>query len=78
MDARAKMVAACKKHNKIAGVFLFGTDRVKEFIEAGFTMIAIGNDLHHVLTQSASHLKTLTDITKAKGGCWTPKPTALF
>ena len=38
------MLAACAKYNKIAGIFLFGTDRVSEFLRKGFTLISIGND----------------------------------
>ena len=42
---------ASKANKKILGIFLFGTDRVAEFIEKGFAFFSIGNDLHHLLTQ---------------------------
>ena len=41
-----------RKNNVILGLFLFGTARVGEFLEKGFTFISIGNDLHHVLDAS--------------------------
>lgn len=44
VQATDKMLAACKKHNKLAGLFLFGTERVAEFLNKGFTLISIGND----------------------------------
>jgi len=77
-DATDKMLAACKKYNKIAGIFLFGTDRVAEFMKRGFTFISVGNDLHHVLTQTGAHVKALEDITKGVGKAWTRQPTKLL
>ena len=40
-----KLLAACKKHNKIAGLFLFGTDGVEEHISPDFAMKASINAL---------------------------------
>jgi len=77
-EATDKMLAACKKYNKLAGVFLFGTDRVAEFLGKGFTFISVGNDLHHVLTQSATHVKNLEEISKKADKPWTRHPTSLF
>src|SRR3954447_2724612 len=54
-DATEKLKAACKKNNLILGVFLFGTSRVGEFLEKGFPFFSVGNDLHHLLTQSAAY-----------------------
>ena len=51
-DATDKLRAAAKANNVILGLFLFGTDRVGEFLEKDFTFISLGNDLHHVLTQT--------------------------
>jgi len=66
-DATSKMLEACKKHNVIPGLFLFGTDRVGEFLKKGFPLISIGNDLHHLLTQADSHLKKIEEIRKNVG-----------
>ncbi len=66
-DATDKMLAACKKNNVIPGLFLFGTDRVGEFLKKGFTMISVGNDLHHVLTQAGTHLDKISQIRKSVG-----------
>src|SRR5437660_4195697 len=52
--ATQSLVNATKKNNIILGLFLFGTARVGEFLDKGFTFISIGNDLHHVLTQACS------------------------
>ena len=76
--ATNKLVAAARAHNVILGLFLFGTARVGEFLEKGFTFISIGNDLHHVLTQSGAYVKDLEEIAKSKGKSWARRPTALF
>jgi len=58
-EATQALVDNAKKNNVILGIFLFGTDRVKEFEGKGFTFIAVGNDLHHVHTQAATYLATI-------------------
>lgn len=65
-DATKKLIDACKKHNKTPGVFLFGTDRVGEFLDLGFPFISVGNDLHHVLTQTGGHIAKIEEITKTR------------
>jgi len=77
-DATNKMIAAIQKNNKIAGLFLFGTDRVAEFLKRGFTFVSIGNDLHHVLTQSATHVKNLEEISAKNDKQWKRQETSLF
>jgi len=77
-DATNKLVAAAKKNNIILGLFLFGTSRVGEFLDKGFTFISIGNDLHHVLTQSSAYVNDVEKIAKEKGKSWARRPTALF
>lgn len=76
--ATDKMIAACRKNNKILGLFLFGTDRVAEFIKKGFVFISIGNDLHHIMTQAQTHMKTLKEITKSESKNWQPRPSVLL
>jgi len=73
-DATKLLVDTCKKHEKIPGVFLFGTDRVAEFIERGFPFISLGNDLHHVLTQTTTHLNKVEEVSKNK---WKKQENAL-
>lgn len=68
--ATNSLIETCKKYNKILGLFLFGTDRVAEFIKKGFTFISIGNDLHHMLTQSGAHCKSLEEIAKTEKKEW--------
>ena len=60
--ATNSLIHAAEKHKKTLGLFLFGTERVAEFVKKGFTFISIGNDLHHVLTQAQSHMKALQTI----------------
>ena len=61
----ARQITNAKKNDITLGVFLFGTDRVGEFLEKGFNFISIGNDLHHIQTvpprppHSATHPSTL-------------------
>ena len=76
--ATDKLIAAARKNNAILGVFLFGTDRVGEFLDKGFTFISIGNDLHHVLTQAGAYVQKMEAIAEEKGKSWTRRPTALF
>jgi len=77
-EATNKLVAAARKNNIILGIFLFGTSRVGEFLEKSFTFVSVGNDLHHVLTQSGAYVKDLEEISKSKGKAWTRRDTALF
>ena len=77
-EATDKLVATAKAKNVVLGIFLFGTDRVKEFYDQGFNFISIGNDLHHCLTQTAAHVNKVEDITAESAKPWTRQPTALF
>lgn len=72
------LIGAAKKNDKILGVFLFGTDRVGEFLDKGFTFISIGNDLHHVLTQATAYVQSMEAIAAEKGKNWTRRPTNLM
>lgn len=77
--ATQDLINAARKNNVILGLFLFGTARVGEFLEKGFSFISIGNDLHHVLTQSATYVADMEKIAKEKSKAgWTRRPTALF
>jgi len=78
LAATNKLIAEAKKNNVILGLFLFGTARVGEFLEKGFTFISIGNDLHHVLTQVGAHVAAIEGIAAEKGKPWTRRPTALL
>src|SRR6201993_2929199 len=76
--ATEKLKAAARKNNVILGLFLFGTSRVGEFLDKGFSFVSIGNDLHHVLTQTAVYVKDVEEIAKSKGKTWARRATALF
>ena len=76
-QATQALVDAATKNNVILGLFLFGTSRVGEFLEKGFTFISIGNDLHHVLTQAGAYVKEMETIAESKGKQWARRPTAL-
>jgi 4-hydroxy-2-oxoheptanedioate aldolase len=76
--ATEKLIAAARKNNVILGLFLFGTSRVGEFLDKGFSFISIGNDLHHLLTQAGTYVKDVEEIAKSKGKSWARRPTALF
>lgn len=77
-EAIDKLLAACKKHNKIAGLFLFGTDEVEAHIKKGFSFIAVGNDLHHILVSNTNMVNSLRDVTKNTGHNWTGTKSALI
>src|SRR6202051_487249 len=72
------LTAAANKNGVILGLFLFGTSRVGEFLDKGFTFISIGNDLHHVLTQSGAYMKDVSAAAKEKSKQWQPRPSALL
>ena len=76
--ATQKLIDNAKKNNVILGLFLFGTARVGEFLEKGFTFISIGNDLHHVVTQAGAYVNDMETIAKSQGKPWKRRPTALF
>jgi 4-hydroxy-2-oxoheptanedioate aldolase len=76
--ATQALINAAKKNNIILGLFLFGTARVGEFLDKGFTFLSIGNDLHHVLTQAGAYVADVERIAKEKGKSWTRRPTSLF
>ena len=76
--ATEKLVVEARKNKVILGLFLFGTSRVGEFLEKGFTFISIGNDLHHVLTQATAYVKDLESIAADKGKQWARRPTSLM
>ena len=75
--ATQKLIDNAKKNNVILGLFLFGTTRVAEFLDKGFTFISIGNDLHHVLTQAGAYMGDMEAAAKEKGKTWKRRPTAL-
>jgi 4-hydroxy-2-oxoheptanedioate aldolase len=76
--ATKKLVEHARKNNVILGLFLFGTARVGEFLEKGFTFISVGNDLHHVLTQAGAYVGDMEKVSQEKGKTWKRRPTALF
>jgi 4-hydroxy-2-oxoheptanedioate aldolase len=76
--ATTKLIEHARKNKVILGLFLFGTSRVGEFLEKGFTFISVGNDLHHVLTQTGAYVNDIEKVSKEKGKPWARRPTALF
>lgn len=76
--ATQTLIDEASKNNVILGVFLFGTSRVSEFMEKGFTFISTGNDLHHVLTQASAYVKDMEAIATTKGKSWKRQPSALI
>lgn len=76
--ATQKLIDHAHKNKVILGLFLFGTARVGEFLERGFTFISIGNDLHHVVTQAGAYVNDMEAISRNQGKNWTRRPTALF
>lgn len=77
-SATQKLIDEARKNKVILGLFLFGTARVGEFLEKGFTFISIGNDLHHVLTQAGAYVKDVESIAKDQGKTWARRPSALL
>src|SRR5262245_56623766 len=79
LDAATKsLIDNARKNNVILGLFLFGTTRVGEFFDKGFTFFSVGNDLHHILTQAGSYVKDVESIAPAGGKAWARRPSALL
>jgi 4-hydroxy-2-oxoheptanedioate aldolase len=76
--ATKQLIENARKNNVILGLFLFGTARVGEFLDKGFTFISVGNDLHHVLTQTAAYVGDMEKTSQEKGKPWKRRSTALF
>lgn len=58
--ARGRVLKACRRSGKIAGIFAHNVESANQYIDEGFTFIAIGNDIKYLslgLTLSLSHLK---------------------
>ncbi len=77
-QATKEIINAVEKYKKTAGVFLFGVDRVAEFLDRGFNFISIGNELHHCLTQQGAYVKTIEELSKDKKEPWKRQPSKLI
>ena len=78
MAATNTLIAEATKNSVILGIFLFGTSRVGEFLEKGFTFLSVGNDLHHLLTQAGAYVKDMETISAEQGKSWIRRPSALI
>ena len=78
LAATNTLISEAGKNKVILGIFLFGTGRVGEFLEKGFTFLSVGNDLHHILTQAGAYVKDMETIAKEKGKSWARQPSALI
>jgi len=76
--ATKKLIENAHKNKVILGLFLFGTARVGEFLDKSFTFISVGNDLHHILTQTAAYVGDMEKTSQEKGKPWKRRSTALF
>jgi 4-hydroxy-2-oxoheptanedioate aldolase len=76
--ATQKLIEHAHKNKVILGIFLFGTGRVAEFLEKGFTFLSVGNDLHHVLTQAGAYIRDMETMTAGNGKKWARRHTALL
>ena len=76
-EAVEKLKAAAKKHNKILGIFMFGTDALEPALKDGFNFVSLGNDLHHMLSASTTMLADVQEKTKKAGKEWKGLPSNL-
>lgn len=65
-----KLLATCKKYNKIAGLFSFGPDGVEESLNKGFQFVSLGNDLGHILNTNQQYVDKIREITQKTGHNW--------
>lgn len=59
-DAIQKVVRACKKHSVPAGIFALHTEQANRYIDQGFTLVAVGVDIHTLWTAAKDKLKDVT------------------
>src|ERR1700704_1795517 len=52
------------------------TDKLKA--AARKNNVSLGNDLHHILTQSSTYVKDVETVSKENGKTWTRRATALM
>jgi 4-hydroxy-2-oxoheptanedioate aldolase len=76
--ATDKLIEHARKNKVILGIFLFGSARVGEFLEKGFSFFSLGNDLHHMLTQAGAYVNDIEKVSKEKNKVWKRRTTALF
>ena len=76
--ATKKLVEYANQNKVILGIFLFGPARVGEFLGKGFTFFSLGNDLHHILTQTGAYVNEIEKTSQEKGRAWKRRATALF
>ncbi|MBU6424600.1 MAG: aldolase, partial [Chloroflexi bacterium] len=58
MDAVERIRAACERHGIAAGIGTTGGDAARRWLERGFLMVNVGNDLGHMTSALAAHLAT--------------------
>jgi len=58
-EARQKVVAVCRKYNKIPGIYAHSIDVVNQYIDEGFTLIAIGNEIKFISQGFADNLNRI-------------------
>lgn len=59
-EARQAVLAACKRHGKVPGLFAYGLDLAKEYVAEGFTLLAVGNDVKFFREAAVNALSALT------------------
>jgi 2-keto-3-deoxy-L-rhamnonate aldolase RhmA len=70
LDARARVLEACRRHGKAGGVMAGDMTMAREWYEAGFTAIAYGSDIGLLQGPIAAGLGALREAAgaRAKGG----------
>src|SRR3981081_4448444 len=76
--ATDKLIEHARKNKIILGIFLFGSARVGEFLEKGFSFFSLGVERHHRLTQTGAFVNDIEKLSKEKGKVWKRRTTALF
>lgn len=54
-----QVLAACRKRNMPAGIFALLPEQAKKHLDAGFTLVAVGVDLHTLWTAARAKIKEL-------------------
>jgi len=71
------LIEQARKNNVISEFSIRNVAR-RRVPRQGIHFISVGNDLHHVLTQTGAYVNDIENVSKEKGKAWKRRPTALF
>lgn len=62
-DAIAKVLAACRRHGKLPGIFAYELDLARRYLAEGFHFVAVGNDIKAVKNSISNWLTQVQTVS---------------